>query len=366
MGRRGRVGVALAVSAHGRVMRGAQGEPPIARAGVMQVDVHYAFLSGFVHPAKRGYEAIFGGNSPDRMGSFDHYASELALLYVIVLAAAEIEIYGRMASVHPPIVSATGRTCRWRSAERSSPRPTSGSCQAAPEMFDRIDTAHTPPGNWKPKVVVRRSTRVRSRRCGSATTRNPLGRLVKLHQSYRRCQRPGSAHRSSDRTRGFAKALRTGRTGAASMNTKSRSRHVTLPCVCPRVAGVCQTRITSARARRGDSAAADSGYPMRNAVTACDPPELRPSTALLNTGVCPAVASRSARSNHLVERLERQILGRRGEMDALQEAAGEQALDLVCRTADRDESERRSGRHVPVASRIEPALLHGGLGSMGA
>jgi len=55
----------------------------------IQVEVHYGFLSGFAHPSKNGYEAIFGGNSPDRLGSFDHYASELLLLYVITLAAAD-------------------------------------------------------------------------------------------------------------------------------------------------------------------------------------------------------------------------------------------------------------------------------------
>ena len=45
------------------------------------------------------------------MGSFDHYASEIALLYVIVLAAAEIEIYARMADVIHPSSSAGGTTC---------------------------------------------------------------------------------------------------------------------------------------------------------------------------------------------------------------------------------------------------------------
>ena len=59
---------------------------------------------------------------------------------------------------------------------------------------------------------------------------------------------------------------------------------------------VRQIRITSSAARRGDDAAADSGYPIRNAVTPCHPPELRPSTARANTGSSPADASRSARS----------------------------------------------------------------------
>ena len=53
-----------------------------------------------------------------------------------------------------------------------------------PEMFDRIDTVHTPAGNWKPKwgppkVDPGAITPVRIR-----YYRNPLGRLVNLHQSY--------------------------------------------------------------------------------------------------------------------------------------------------------------------------------------
>ena len=57
-----------------------------------------------------------------------------------------------------------------------------------------------------------------------------------------------------------------------------------------------QIRITSSAARRGDIAAADSGYPIRNAVTPAKSPELRRATAPANTGASPADASRSARS----------------------------------------------------------------------
>jgi hypothetical protein len=150
----------------------------------IQVDVHYAFLSGFAHPSKRGYEALYGHNIPDRMGAFDHYASELLLLYVIVLAAAEIEVYGRMARRAPRL------TLRGWDAVMGEVRDaqSAASCfwflSGGPEMFDRIDTAHTPPGNvrlkWgRPKVdpAAIASARVRY-------YRDPLRRLVKLHQSY--------------------------------------------------------------------------------------------------------------------------------------------------------------------------------------
>lgn len=51
------------------------------RLGV-QVDVHYAFLSAYVHGAKRAHELVYSHNIPSAIGHFDHCSSELALLYV--------------------------------------------------------------------------------------------------------------------------------------------------------------------------------------------------------------------------------------------------------------------------------------------
>ena len=150
----------------------------------IQVAVHYGFLSGFAHPSKRGYEAIFGGNTPDTMGSFDHYASELLLLYVVVIAAAEIEIYGRMARRDPPIVLRDwdNALAEVRGAQLASSY--FWFLSGEPEMFDRIDTVHTPPGNWKPKWGPPRFDPTAIKPVRVRYYRNPLGRLVKLHQSY--------------------------------------------------------------------------------------------------------------------------------------------------------------------------------------
>jgi hypothetical protein len=150
----------------------------------IQVAVHYGFLSGFAHPSKRGYEAIFGGNSPDTMGSFDHYASELLLLYVIVIAAAEIETYGRMARRDPPLTLRN-----WDAVHEEVKRAQLAASyfwflSGAPEMFDRIDTVHTPPGNWKPKWGRPKVDPSAIRPIRVRYYRNPLERLAKLHQSY--------------------------------------------------------------------------------------------------------------------------------------------------------------------------------------
>jgi hypothetical protein len=150
----------------------------------VQVAVHYGFLSAFAHPSKAGYEAIFGGNTPDRMGQFDHYASELLLLYVIVLAAAEIEVYGRMARRDPPLVLSDWKDVQSDVHTAQLAASYLWFLSGAPETFDRIDTVHTPPGNQKPKVrkPKRDPSLINARRV--RYYRNPLERLIKLHQSY--------------------------------------------------------------------------------------------------------------------------------------------------------------------------------------
>lgn len=72
------------------------------RLGV-QVDVHYAFLSAFAHPTQRGYDLLYGSNVPNRMGQRDHYGEELVLLYLIAVAAAELEAFGRMSRRKPTL-----------------------------------------------------------------------------------------------------------------------------------------------------------------------------------------------------------------------------------------------------------------------
>ena len=150
----------------------------------IQVDVHYAFLSGFAHPSKRGYEAVYGRNIPDRMGMFDHYAGELLLLYVIVLAASEIEIYGRMARRAPRLTLRDWDTVLAELREAQTAASYFWFLSGGPGTVDRIDTVHTPPGNvrlkWgRPRVDPNTIAVNRVR-----YYRDPLQRLAKLHQSY--------------------------------------------------------------------------------------------------------------------------------------------------------------------------------------
>jgi hypothetical protein len=148
----------------------------------VQVDVHYNFLSGFAHPSKKGYEAVWGGNTPDRMGSFDHYASELVLLYVITLAAAELDAFGRMARRDPKL-----GLHDWEAVEHDVWEARLAASYfwflgGEPTMFDRIETVHTSPGarypKWgRPRYDPRTIKRVRY-------YADPMDRLVRLHSSF--------------------------------------------------------------------------------------------------------------------------------------------------------------------------------------
>jgi hypothetical protein len=45
------------------------------------LDVHYTFLSAFVHPTSAGYEMVWGRDTSRELPRYDHYAAELLLLY---------------------------------------------------------------------------------------------------------------------------------------------------------------------------------------------------------------------------------------------------------------------------------------------
>lgn len=64
-----------------------------------------------------------------------------------------------------------------------------------PETFDRIDTAHTPPGNVKPKWGRPKIDPAAIATARVRYYRDPLRRLVKLHQSYQEMS-TGLAYRS--------------------------------------------------------------------------------------------------------------------------------------------------------------------------
>jgi hypothetical protein len=167
---------------HDRVMKGLRVNRLLPRSEI-HVDIHYGFLSGFAHPSKRGYESIYGHNHPSRMGTFDHYASELCLLYVITLAAAELDTYGRMTRRSPAIglrgwddvmvdvrLAQAASSYFWFLGD-------------GPTMLDRIDTVHTPRARQKPKVGRPKIDPATLPAARVKYYADPLSRLVKLHHS---------------------------------------------------------------------------------------------------------------------------------------------------------------------------------------
>ena len=66
-----------------------------------QFEVHYRFLSAFVHPVPPGYDLVYGRNRPSGAPRYNHYASELALLYINKIASEELKVLQRMAK-RPP------------------------------------------------------------------------------------------------------------------------------------------------------------------------------------------------------------------------------------------------------------------------
>lgn len=69
-------------------------------------EVHFSFMSAFTHPTARGLNIVYGRNSPKAI-RYDHYASELILLYIITIARLELEVFEEMAR-RDPVVDLAG------------------------------------------------------------------------------------------------------------------------------------------------------------------------------------------------------------------------------------------------------------------
>jgi hypothetical protein len=73
------------------------------------LDVHYRFLSAFVHPNTDTARLLYG-NRAWGVPSYDHYSSELVLLYVIVLSVEEMRNFLAMADNAPRVGIAERRS----------------------------------------------------------------------------------------------------------------------------------------------------------------------------------------------------------------------------------------------------------------
>jgi hypothetical protein len=65
------------------------------------LNVHYRFLSAYIHPLTDRTAATYGRNAD--WPAYDHYASELVLLYVITLAVREIRSFKKVCETEPVV-----------------------------------------------------------------------------------------------------------------------------------------------------------------------------------------------------------------------------------------------------------------------
>lgn len=151
----------------------------------LQVDVHYGFLSAFAHAIDRGYDLVYGRNIPSTRGGYDHYSSELVLLYVATLAAEELSIFVRAAARAPRLRLADLDVLRHELDAARSASAHLWFLTGEPLLFDRINEVHTRLVRrrhpWGPPPIdpaLIPSARVRY-------YANPLVRLVELHRGSR-------------------------------------------------------------------------------------------------------------------------------------------------------------------------------------
>jgi hypothetical protein len=71
----------------------------------LQLEIHYRFLSVFSHPvSNKTWTSIYGYNHTLEVPRYDHYASELCLLYITYIAISELRNFLSMCA-RPPKVS---------------------------------------------------------------------------------------------------------------------------------------------------------------------------------------------------------------------------------------------------------------------
>jgi hypothetical protein len=68
-----------------------------------KLDCHYRFLSAFVHPISDVTRLLYGRHGSWNAPFYDHYSSELVLLYSVVMAVDEIRNFGEMARQEPTV-----------------------------------------------------------------------------------------------------------------------------------------------------------------------------------------------------------------------------------------------------------------------
>ena len=162
---------------HNLVLNDLSGESDVAR-----LHVHYGFLSAFAHPVSfRARHSIFGRYQASR---YDHFASELALLYVCYLGAAEVRAFAQMATKPPEV-----ELVAWERVEAALEQADALSSHGwfpgqDPSAFDRFVAANNQHFRAAKEKLPRPEVRPETIKSGDVPYySNPLTRLRDLHGS---------------------------------------------------------------------------------------------------------------------------------------------------------------------------------------
>lgn len=151
---------------------------------ILRISVHYRFLSAFVHPLKDHHRLLYGKDHDfDRALHYDHYSSELYLLYAIAFAAFELETLIRASQRPPSFATADLATLSARIAQARDDSSYLWFLGDEPQMYDRIREANK--RYWALRGAEDR-TLDDPRRFAATEVRyyqDPLCRLINLHQS---------------------------------------------------------------------------------------------------------------------------------------------------------------------------------------
>lgn len=151
-----------------------------------RLQVHYRFLSAYVHPIPHAFDEIYGRNRPSGAPRYDHYASELILLYIIKIASEELKALKKMAWRPPRI-----RLADWEAVEGRIRTADALAEQlwfpgGRPHRFDYVEEANS--RGVRGNRILGADQRVAPHELKASQLRyyrNPLRRLVKMHSSFR-------------------------------------------------------------------------------------------------------------------------------------------------------------------------------------
>lgn len=155
----------------------------------MQIDIHFGFLSAFTHPTGAGYGIVQPRRSAaaSAPSDYDHYASELLLLYVIRLADVELSAF-EAAFQRPPACRLDWDSVRERQLEARPHADHFWFLGGTPHAYDRAVAANDRMFDATGGEGIMRAERVDPNAVADddiGYARNPLERIVQMHSGFR-------------------------------------------------------------------------------------------------------------------------------------------------------------------------------------